>query len=77
MAKVSKINTKKSSKIRIRFAKKSELEEVNCLRKQVHKLHAEGRPDVFRKKFGKKLAQYIYEFFADEQSRVVVAKRTA
>ena len=75
MAKVSKINTKKSSKIRIRFAKKSELEEVNCLRKQVHKLHAEGRPDVFRKKFGKKLAQYIYEFFADEQSRVVVAKK--
>ena len=41
----------------------------------MHKLHAEGRPDVFRKKFGKKLAQYIYEFFADEQSRVVVAKK--
>ncbi len=79
MAKVKKvIKTDKqdnTSKIRIRFAKKSELEEVNAIRKQVHKLHAEGRPDIFRKKFGKKLAAHIYEFFGEELSRVVVARK--
>ncbi|MBQ9901786.1 MAG: GNAT family N-acetyltransferase [Clostridia bacterium] len=61
--------------MKIRFAKKSELEEVNALRKQVHKLHANGRPDIFRQKFGKKLAQHIYDFFGAEHSKVVVAKR--
>jgi Acetyltransferases len=62
------------SKLKIRFAKKSELLEVNRLRKQVHKLHVSGRPDIFRRKFGRKLAQHIYEFFGGELSKVVVAK---
>ena len=60
--------------MKIRFAKKSELEEVNALRKQVHKLHAEGRPDIFRRKFGRKLADHIYDFIGAEHSKVVVAK---
>jgi Acetyltransferases len=60
--------------LKIRFAKKSELEEVNVLRRQVHMVHAKGRPDIFRKKFGRKLAQHIYDFFGGELSKVVVAK---
>ena len=67
--------TIQTDKIKIRFAKKSELPEVNRIRKQVHKLHAEGRPDVFRKKFGRKLAEHVYEFFGGEMSKIVVAKK--
>lgn len=67
--------TIQTDKIKIRFAKKSELPEVNRIRKQVHKLHAEGRPDVFRRKFGRKLAEHVYEFFGGEMSKIVVAKK--
>ncbi len=64
----------KSDKIKVRFSKKSEMEAVNAIRKQVHMVHANGRPDIFRRKFGRKLAEHIYEFFRGDQSRVVVAK---
>ena len=67
--------TIQTDKIKIRFAKKSELPEVNRIRKQVHKLHAEGRPDVFRRKFGRKLAEHVYELFGGEMSKIVVAKK--
>lgn len=65
----------KAKKLKIRFAKKSELEEINAIRRQVHMVHAKGRPDIFRKRFGKKLAAHIYEFFGGELSKVVVAKK--
>ena len=60
--------------LKIRFAKKSDLEEVNALRRQVHMVHAKGRPDIFRRKFGRKLAEHIYDFFGGKLSEIVVAK---
>ena len=62
------------SKLKVRFAKNSELAEVNELRRQVHKLHAKGRPDIFRKKFGRKLADFVYVYFTGETSKIIVAK---
>ena len=61
-------------KLIIRFAKKTDLEGVNAIRRQVHMVHAKGRPDIFRRKFGRKLAYHIHEFFGGELSKVVVAK---
>ena len=61
-------------KLKIRFAKKPDLEEVNALRRQVHMVHAKGRPDIFRRKFGRKLAEHIYDFFGGKTSKVVVAR---
>lgn len=61
-------------KLKIRFAKKSELPAVNAVREQVHRLHAEGRPDIFRRKFGRKLAAHIYDTFRGASSKIVVAK---
>lgn len=60
--------------IKIRFAKKSDLEGINALRRQVHMVHAEGRPDIFRKKFGKKLAEHIFFYHSGKQSKIIVAK---
>ena len=36
-----------SNALKIRFARKEELEQVNKLRKQVNDLHVAGKPDVF------------------------------
>ncbi len=62
------------SKLKIRFAKKSDLEEVNTLRRQVHMVHTKGRPDIFRRKFGRKLAEHVYDFFGGKLSKIIVAK---
>ena len=59
----------------IRFAKKSDLPQVNAIRRQVHEVHAEGRPDIFRRKFSKKLAALIHDRFCDKCSRIVVGDR--
>ena len=61
-------------KLIIRFAKKSDLEEVNAIRRQVHMVHAKGRPDIFRKKFGKKLAEHIFFYHSGKLSKIIVAK---
>ncbi len=61
-------------KLKVRLAKKSELASVNDLRRQVHALHVKGRPDIFRRKFGKKLAAHIRTYFRGEMTRIVVAK---
>lgn len=78
MAKENKISKThkqdKTGKIKIRFAKKSELEAINAIRRQVHKVHAEGRPDIFRKKFGKKLADHIFFYHSGKLSNIIVAK---
>lgn len=61
-------------KLIIRFAKKTDLEGVNAIRRQVHMVHAKGRPDIFRKKFGKKLAEHIFFYHSGKLSRIIVAK---
>lgn len=60
--------------LKIRFAKKSDLEGVNAVRRQVHMVHAEGRPDIFRKKFGRKLSDHIFFYHSGKLSKIVVAK---
>ena len=60
-------------KMMIRFAKKSDLPQVNANRRQVHEVHAEGRPDIFRRKFGKKLANLIDDMYEDAYTKIVVA----
>ena len=42
----------------IRFAKENELIQVNELRKQVNDLHVEGKPEVFKPGFNKKLQDH-------------------
>lgn len=61
--------------MKIRPAKKADIPAVNAIRKQVHLLHAEGRPDIFRKKFGKKLAGLLHDRLRDGNSRVIVAEQ--
>ena len=61
-------------KLKIRFAKKTDLEGVNAIRRQVHMVHAKGRPDIFCKKFGKKLAEHIYFYHSGKLSKIIVAK---
>ena len=61
-------------KLIIRFAKKTDLEGVNAIRRQVHMVHAKGRPDIFRKKFGKKLAEHIFFYHSGKLSKIIVAK---
>ena len=67
-------NANKPDKIKIRFSKKSDLEGVNAIRRQVHMVHAKGRPDIFRKKFGKKLAEHIFFYHSGKLSKIIVAK---
>ena len=57
----------------VRKAVRADLEAVNAIRAQVHRLHADGRPDVFAPEFGDALAGLLYEMFDDETRRVVVA----
>lgn len=58
---------------RIRYASLEDLPQVNALRNQVHTLHAEGRPDIFRSDFCQELQQHVYEELMSETSDVIVA----
>ena len=57
----------------IRFAKATDLDQVNILRKQVNDLHVEGKPDVFKPGFCDELRDYIYTIFQDPRQEIVVA----
>lgn len=59
----------------VRYAKKEELDRVNELRKQVHMVHCSARPDIFRRDFCPELQKRLFEFFDDENCRVIVALR--
>ncbi|MBQ6568791.1 MAG: GNAT family N-acetyltransferase [Clostridia bacterium] len=59
----------------VRFAKFEELGRVNELRRQVNELHAEGKPEIFKKGFGKELSDYIFEIFDDPQKEIIVCER--
>lgn len=56
----------------IRFAQEEDLEQINKLRKQLHDLHANGKPEVFKPDFSAELRDYIYEIFLDPQKKIVV-----
>lgn len=59
----------------IRLAQQSDLPQVNAIRRQVHEVHAQGRPDIFHPEFGGALESHIDEIFGGEQTEIVVADR--
>ena len=59
----------------VRFAKESELDRVNALRKQVNDLHVAGRPDIFKPGFSKELQDHIHTIWNDPRQRIVVDER--
>ena len=59
--------------ITVRFARYSELKEVNRIRRQVNELHVEGRPDIFRPGFCEEMENHILNRFNEENFRVIVA----
>ena len=56
----------------IRFAKETELEEINKLRKQVNDLHVKGKPEIFKAGFSEELKNYVYDVFYNERKKIVV-----
>lgn len=58
----------------IRLAEKADLPSINQLRRQVHELHASGRPDIFQSEFNAELANHIYDIYADEKSKIIIAE---
>ena len=59
----------------VRFAKKNELERVNELRRQVHELHAAGRPDIFKPGFPPELRDHVDTIRNDPGQEIVVNER--
>lgn len=59
----------------VRFAKQEDLERVNELRKQVHAVHAVGRPDIFRENFNEELRDHVVDYLNDEDKLLIVAER--
>ena len=58
----------------VRFAKESELDRVNELRKQVNDIHVEGKPDVFKPGFGDELRDFVNVIWNDPEQEIVVAE---
>ena len=58
----------------VRFAKESELDRVNELRKQVNDIHVEGKPEVFKPGFGQELRDFIKVIWNDPEQEIVVAE---
>lgn len=56
----------------IRFAKETELEQINKLRKQVNDLHVKGKPEIFKAGFSEELKNYVYDVFYNERKKIVV-----
>lgn len=56
----------------IRFAKETELEQINKLRKQVNDLHVKGKPEIFKSGFSEELKNYVYDVFYNERKKIVV-----
>lgn len=63
----------KENEIFIRFAREDELEQVNHIRKQIHKLHADGRQDFFKSDGWDAIRDTVRERVVSEDSNVIVA----
>lgn len=57
----------------IRLIKKEDIPQINILRKQVHEMHANQRPDIFASEFGEDLSHVPYETLEDDFEDVFVA----
>ena len=58
----------------IRFAEEKDLPAVNRLRRQLHALHAAGRPETFKPGFPPELEQHIYTVFQDPAQKILLAE---
>ena len=58
----------------VRLARENELDEINRIRKQVNDIHAAGKPEVFKKGFGKDLQDLIHAIWNDPEKEIVVAE---
>ncbi len=68
------METEEKMPVSVRFAKESELERINELRKQVNDLHVSGKPEVFKPGFGLELRDYIHAIRQDPGKRIVAAE---
>ncbi|MCR5123125.1 MAG: GNAT family N-acetyltransferase [Ruminococcus sp.] len=59
--------------ISVRYAERSELEEINRLRAQVNDVHVNGRPDIFRAGFNEALQNHVYDVFDSDDGDVIAA----
>ena len=59
----------------VRLACEQELETVNQLRRQVHELHAKGKPEVFKQGFPDELREHIYDIWRDPMQDIAVCER--
>ena len=59
----------------VHFAKESELERVNELRRQVNDIHVQGRPQTFKPGFPKELQDHIKTIWNDPEQRILVCER--
>ena len=59
--------------MKIRFANKDDLPQINELRRQVNELHVTGKPEVFKPGFGEELRSYLLEIWNDTKKEIVVA----
>ncbi|MCR5221365.1 MAG: GNAT family N-acetyltransferase [Lachnospiraceae bacterium] len=57
----------------VRFAKENELTGINELRRQLHEIHTEGKPEVFKSGFPDELRDHIYTIWNDPEQEIVVA----
>ena len=58
----------------VRFAAEEDLPRVNELRRQVHALHAAGRPETFKEGFPDELRDHLYTIWNDPEQEIVVAE---
>lgn len=57
------------------FAAEVDLERVNELRRQVHSVHAHGRPDIFTQSFDSEMQNLLYDRWRQDEHCIIVAKR--
>lgn len=61
------------SELFVRFACKNDLEDINKLLYQVHKVHSDGRPDLFKKGAKKYTDEEVLELIGDDHYKIFVA----
>ena len=58
----------------IRFAREEDLEGINELRRQVHELHAAGKPEVFKPGFPPELRDHVRTVFRDPTQKILLCE---
>lgn len=67
------VEEKKMSELIIRFAKDTDLDRINELLYQVHKVHSDARPDLFKQGAKKYTDEEVLKIINDSHYKVFVA----